>query len=173
MAIISKLIRKLASSGPVYVKIKPDLLSVTDVSTGKHFEDMPLIAIKDGDIKTIIAVGRLAENPTAQGQNITVLNGFKHPRTIINDFIAAEMTLKFFLKKITENTIIKPAPVMIIHPLDKLDGGLTVIEKRALRELGAGVGAREVYIWCGRPLSNSEIKNSNIKEDGCDGDISR
>ena len=36
--------------------------------------------------------------------------------------------------------------------MEKLEGGLTQIEKRAFRELAFGAGASEIYLYSGTPL---------------------
>jgi len=40
-----------------------------------------------------------------------------------------------------------PSPVLILHPQQQPDGGLTQLTVRALRELAVGAGAREASVW--------------------------
>ena len=42
--------------------------------------------------------------------------------------------------------------MIILQPMEKLEGGLTQIEKRAFRELAFGAGAYDVYLYSGTPL---------------------
>ena len=48
-----KFVKRLISGSPVYVKISPDLLSGTDISSGKEFADKPLVAMKSGKLDPI------------------------------------------------------------------------------------------------------------------------
>lgn len=75
-----------------------------------------------------------------------------HPRTLIADFKVAEQTLKCFEKSATENRFFTGV-ILILHPLTLLEGGLTPIEIRALAELVASAGARQVYLWVEECLS--------------------
>ncbi len=109
------------------------------------FEEEPYIAIentKKGEI--IKAIGKNAKSLSAP--NIRVLNPFKHSRSFVADFMCAEKILQHGIYTI-HNSIIRPAPRVIIHQLEKTDGGLTDIEERVLRELALGAGAREVVIY--------------------------
>lgn len=83
----------------LYVRIKPDSLSVVHVESGNEHRDVPSLVIEQKNGKTlVVGVGREAETKCRQ-LNVTVANGFKHPRTLIADFTVAEQTLKYFLKR--------------------------------------------------------------------------
>jgi len=152
-------IRSIVTSGPVYVRIKKTWLSVRDVATGAEYQDKPLLAIKrQPSGSTVVSVGSRALAETAK-QDVQIVNGYDHPRTVLNDFSAAEKTLAYFLKQVFASTILRPSPVLILHVQEQLEGGLTQVEVRALLELGAGVGGREVYIWEGRDLTDREISD--------------
>ena len=159
------LIRQLASSGPLYVRLSPKWLSVRDTKTGRRFEDRPLVAITHKPDKSIFAVGELAEREAKLNPALELHNGFLHPRTIIADFTIAERTLQYFLNQVSSNTFIRPAPVLILHVTDEWEGGLTGIEVRALQELATGAGARESHIWTGRELTDQEIRTRHFPGD--------
>ncbi|MEO8890339.1 MAG: rod shape-determining protein, partial [Coleofasciculaceae cyanobacterium] len=98
-----------------------------------------------------------------QNEEIFLVNGFKHPRSLISDFEAAEIVIKSFLRQALDQKrsifqSIFPY-VIIIHPLDKLEGGLTSVEKRAFAELGYQLGGRGAFIIgkVFRLLSDQEI----------------
>jgi len=38
-----------------------------------------------------------------------------------------------------------------------IEGGLSQVEERVLRELAAGAGARKVFVWVGHELSDQEV----------------
>ena len=56
-------------------------------------------------------------------------------------------------------------PIIIMHPTDELEGGLSDIEKHAVRQLAAAAGAREVFVWTGRPLKDIELISLNFPEE--------
>lgn len=141
----------------VYVRITPDRMSTLHVESGNEYSDVPTLATKQGNGKSsVIAVGRDATIKSGHA-NITVVNGFKHPRTLLADFTVAELTLKAFLKNVLPNSFFMPSPVIVIHPKTALEGGLTQIEIRAFVELGIGSGARKTYVWEGPDLSREEL----------------
>jgi rod shape-determining protein MreB and related proteins len=135
----------------LYVQLQPDRVKVRflryDKETIEH-SDVPWVAIvehpKRG--KQVIAVGSEARTiqPELQAEEELIIgNGFKHPRSIIDDFEWAEIAVRHFVLK---SVLVKGlfAPVLYIQVLGEWEGGLTRIEKRAIRELGMLTGAREV-----------------------------
>ena len=150
----------------VYVRIKPDRMSVLHVESGNEHSDLPALAIERKNGKgTVVAVGHAAA-AKAGLINVIVANGFKHPRTLLADFTLAEQTLKHFLKLVLRGSLFTPAPVVVIHPQVALEGGLTQIEIRALAELGIGAGARKVFVWEGRELSKKELRELRFSHTG-------
>jgi rod shape-determining protein MreB len=148
----------------LYIRVKPEHLSVLHVQSDKEFKDVPIIAIENTNRKSLIlAVGHEANTKTGL-PNVTVVNGFKHPRTLLADFAVAERTLKHFIKKAVPN--FTPSPVVIIHPLDMLEGGLTQIEIRAFAELCSMAGARKVYVWTGPELNKEELQRLDFTRVG-------
>lgn len=49
-------------------------------------------------------------------------------------------------------------PEVIIQPRDILEGGITLIEERALQELALGAGARQAKVWVGHELTKDEVE---------------
>lgn len=84
-----------------------------------------------------------------------VTPGFSHPRMLIGDFTAAQAALKSLVSEARGSGLAFSTPV-IIHPLEKIEGGLTQVEERLFHELGMGVGATRVVVWQGAPLSDAE-----------------
>ena len=150
----------------VYLRLQPERLSLLHVESGKTFSGIPEIAIAQSTGKrSVLAVGEEARSK-ARLSGVSVVNGFKHPRTLIADFTAAELTLKHFLRELLPHSFFAVSPVMVIHPLALLEGGLTQIEIRALVELGMGAGARKVVLWEGRELSRDELLTFSFPETG-------
>ena len=52
-----------------------------------------------------------------------------------------------------------------MHPLEPLEGGLTHVEVRVLRELGAAAGGRDVFVWTGRELGDDELRSGAFKQE--------
>ncbi len=150
----------------VYVRIKPDLLSVLHVESGNEHNDVPVLAIEQKDGKSsIIALGHDAE-ARIRLPNVKLANGFKHPRTLLADFTVAEHTLKHFLKIVLPHSLFAVSPVVVIHPQAVLEGGLTQIEIRAFAELAIGAGARKSFVWEGPELSKEELRNLQFSRAG-------
>ena len=153
---ISRMLKIFRST--IYVRIKPERLSVLHIGSGKVFADEPTIAIEQRNGKSYIAaIGRQADTK-AGPPNFTIVNGFKHPRTPIADFTIAEMTLKHFLRQVLPRSIFAISPTLVMHPLEDYAGDLTQVEIRAFAELGFGAGGRTVYVWQGAELSQAELR---------------
>ena len=45
---------------------------------------------------------------------------------------------------------------MLMHPMERLEGGLTQIERRVLHEMALTAGAGKVAIWEGHVLTDNE-----------------
>lgn len=141
----------------VYVRIKPDRLSVLHVESGHEHSDVPTLAIEQKNGKNIVLDPGSTAAAKTEISRVILANGFKHPRTLIADFSVAEQTLKQFLRKVLPHSLFAASPIMVIHPQAQLEGGLTQVEIRALAELGIGAGARKVFVWEGPELSKEEL----------------
>jgi rod shape-determining protein MreB len=143
-------------SNDLLFELSENKVSIKDFSSDISFEEEPYIALentKKGEI--IKAIGKAAK--TLSSPNIRVLNPFKHSRSFVADFMCAEKILQHGMYTI-HNSRIRPAPRVIIHQLEKTDGGLTDIEERVLRELALAAGAREVVIYLGCKI-NTNVEN--------------
>ncbi|WP_244325654.1 rod shape-determining protein [Shewanella aestuarii] len=148
-------IRSLFSHDLLF-ELSENKLSIKAFSSDLSYEDEPYIALentKKGEI--IKAIGKEAKS--LSGSNIRVLNPFKHNRSFIADFMCAEKILQHGMYTLHKSKI-KPSPRVIVHQLEKTDGGLTDIEERVLRELALGAGAREVVIYLGSKI------NTNVED---------
>lgn len=90
----------------------------------------------------------------------TALESFTTNRLLIGEFTTAEKYLGRAIKKVYEGKWFSASPVVIIHPLEMIEGGLSQIEERAFMELAAGAGARKVMVWVGHELSDQEVINN-------------
>jgi rod shape-determining protein MreB len=151
----------------VYVRLRPDMLSVREVNSGYELSEPPLIAIARKPKERVLAVGHEAA-AIAATQGAELVNPFTHPRTLISDFTVAEQVVKHFVQKASKAAggIFRPSPIVVLHPLVDPEGGFTQIELRAMREMAMGAGARKVIIWIGRELSNDELSSLKFGSGG-------
>ncbi|HQN18663.1 MAG TPA: rod shape-determining protein [Syntrophobacteraceae bacterium] len=152
----------------LYVRIRSDLLSVTLVEQNRTIEDKPLVALAPGPKgkRNIVAVGSEAQIASSTaGGSVTIHNGFDHPRSCVQDFEIAKATLQYFIRPVgNRKNLVRP--IIVVHPLEKVEGGLTQIEYRALRELAESVGVRKVYVWTGRVLDFQELISLQFPQSG-------
>jgi len=148
----------------IYLQIWEKRLKLTDTRTGVVFDEKALVAI-ESDNKgslSILAVGNSATD--AIGDNIQVINPFSHPRVLLADFRAGENLLQYALSEILGNKTLTPSPRLVVHPMEKTEGGLTMIEVRAFKELALGAGARDAVVYQGLELSVQDIDFKSLKE---------
>lgn len=163
---ILELIQRLLSDGPFYVRIRRQWLSVRDVRAKRTVEDTPLVAVSDGERRGVLAVGASAAVEAAKLESkYRLINAFDHPRLILSDFVIAEAALRYFFRKLVRNSLLRSSPVVVVHVLETLDGGLTQIEVRASQELALAAGAREAYVWTGRELTDREFETRKFPGD--------
>ncbi|MGS0689023.1 rod shape-determining protein MreB [Shewanella sp. 30m-9] len=151
---IRRLIDKLSPT--LYVQIWENRIRVVDIETNGVFDEQPHLQVESSKngAKIVTAFGNKAY--------VNPLNPFSHPRALLNDFFVAERLLKEIINQLAGKKLLSPAPIIIIHPMEKTEGGLTMIEIRAFREMAIGAGARDVVIHQGQEsLINTEI---NFKE---------
>lgn len=81
---------------------------------------------------------------------------FTTKRLLVGQFMTAQDALKRGFKEIFSGKWFFPSPAVVIHPLEKIEGGLSEVEDRVFKELAAGAGARKVTVWVGHELSDKE-----------------
>jgi hypothetical protein len=84
---------------------------------------------------------------------------FSTQRLLVGEFRVAENLLKRALEEGSARGFFSVNPYVLIQPLEMLEGGLSEVEERVLRELAIG-GARasKVVVWVGAPLGDAEVK---------------
>lgn len=83
---------------------------------------------------------------------------FSSARMLIGDFSAADQALKVALKQAESGRFLRMPSQILIQPLEMLEGGLSQIEERVLREVAIGAGASRVIVWVGPELSDADVK---------------
>ena len=146
------------ATGPYYVRISRKRLTVRDASSGRTFDDEPIFVTSNDQTPKIQGIGAASRN--LQGLRVSP---FLHPRIIIDNFVAAEKLLSLAFRSISIGKLFVTSPIVVIHVTEQLAGGLSNIERRALRELGQGAGALETYLWEGPELTDSELMNGTYK----------
>ncbi|MFB2653671.1 MULTISPECIES: rod shape-determining protein [Shewanella] len=139
------------------------LIELTEAKTRiKSFGDKscvefePVIALVDEPNQTRIkAIGHEAAGMS--GKDVRLVNPFSHPRMFVASFELAEKLLQYGISQLHTSGF-RAAPRVIVHQLEKTEGGLTDIEDRVLRELALGAGAREVVIYLG-PRINTQFEH--------------
>ena len=149
----------------LYVQIWENRIKVSSIESRNGYDEKPLVAVesdKKGN-KVIAAIGNQASSFVFKNDGV-VINPFSHPRVLFSDFEIAEKLLQHIIHTLNERKFFAPSPLLVIHPMEKTEGGLTMIEKRAFKELGFGVGARDVVVFVGKELSIYDFNFDDIKE---------
>lgn len=148
-------------SNDLLIELSENKILIKVFSSNIKYEEEPYIAIettRKGEI--VKAIGKIAKQETSS--NIAITNPFQHPRSFIGDFFLAEKIIQHGVFEIHKSRI-RPAPRIIMHQLEKTEGGLTSIEDRVLRELAVGAGAREVVIYLGGKINTSVDSFDSVK----------
>ena len=151
----------------IYIQIWENRIKATNIKTEQTFDEKPLLAIalNNKGAKIIEAVGNDAQLVTAKDTQI--INPFSHKRSLISNFEIGEKLLQHIISLLLNNGIFSPRPRVVVHPMEKLEGGLTIVEERAFKELAIGAGARDSLVYQGSELAilgfNYDKLKSNIK----------
>jgi rod shape-determining protein MreB len=150
-------------SSTVYVQLRENRIKIVNIKTQSVYDQLPYIAIDATNPKqrVIRAIGIDAYNLRLD-KSLDVSNPFSHPRLLVADFIKAEKVLMQGMREVQSSKYLVPRPVAIIHPMDKLEGGVTDVECKMYRELAIGAGAREVHIHVGDVLDANSFDMNQI-----------
>lgn len=149
----------------LYIQIWKDRIKATNIKTGKIYNEPALLAIeRNTEGQNIVSgVGNSIKNNN--NPNIKVINPFSHPRVLINDFPIAEKMLQHIVYVLLSKHWIRSAPKIIIHPMEKYEGGITLLEHQALIEIALGAGAKEATVYTGADIPVSRLDFDKIKEE--------
>ena len=139
-----------------HIQLWKNLLRITDNTSQEIFEFLPLIAYSidsKGDGK-LLAIG--SEAQVRSGENITVINPMLHPRVIIDNFMSMELMFEYAFKNITKSNKLLVAPKVIVEPMEKYEGGLTMVEHKMLYDIAINAGAREVIVKDGEKIIDKD-----------------
>ncbi|MCX7894007.1 MAG: hypothetical protein N2544_16770 [Burkholderiales bacterium] len=79
------------------------------------------------------------------------------PRMLVGDFTLAQQEMKEAVKAVRRGW---RSPEILLHPMERIEGGITPIEARVLLELGAGAGASRVAVHTGPALSGLAVREA-------------
>lgn len=135
----------------LYVRITRQQVFARNVNTGEQFSCRARVGIDTrGAIRSI-------GEPVAPDCAKTV-DPFNHPRVVVDDYDTAEALLRFVCAKMMESARFATAPLVVVHADMALDGGLSSLEARALREMAIYAGARQVVVHDGETLSDEKAR---------------
>ncbi|WP_051235590.1 rod shape-determining protein [Marinimicrobium agarilyticum] len=161
---ILRFIRGLFSE-TLYVQIWENRIKITHIESRRVYDQKPWIAldIRNSKKQIVVAVGD--EAYAIQGRHGTeASNPFSHPRLLVKNFLKAEKVLQHGVRTVCARKVFNPSPVIVIHPREKLEGGLTDIECRLFRELCLGAGAHAVHLHVGEELDVHNFKVSALSD---------
>jgi rod shape-determining protein MreB len=154
-----------------YLRICAHELYLRDLDSGREWRGPPVVAAtkpathKTGPFRKVVAVGNAAAEAVSRDpENLEIMECFNHPRSIIDDFYPAQALLLEVFRSFYKGSFTRLEVVM--HPLEKLEHGLTKIEVRALMELGEASGAFRSCVWVGPELTDKELRSIGQKKYG-------
>lgn len=151
-------------SNDLYIQIWENRIKISCIGSSCVYDDVPLVAIQTNasGVDIIAGIGRsCSEFDSNQYQ---IINPFSHPRTLLSDFYVAEKLLQHAVREIHNSRQLKPAPRVIFHPMEKIEGGITNVEYRAYQELCAGAGARKTVIHVGAELQVQGLHFDSVSD---------
>lgn len=157
----------LRSLTPIlYIRLSPNNLYVRNIASGKVISEIPEVAISTEKKSKILGLGANARVLAATTATVRVVNPFAHPRTLISDFIIADILLKGFIQQAMPSSLFRFAPKVVLHPEGIPEGGFTQIEIRAFQELASMAGAVKVVVWQGSNLNDEQLLSWQFPSSG-------
>jgi len=96
---------------------------------------------------------------SGQRCQVTSSQPFSTKRLLIGEVLVAETYLLEAVKGMFRKQWFRPAPVLVMHPLEMIEGGLSSVEERVLLELAEAVGGRQGVVWIGEELTDEQAKS--------------
>ena len=96
---------------------------------------------------------------TGERRQVTSSKQFSTKRLLVAEFAEAERCLRAAAGEIFATQWFRPAPVLVMHPLEMVEGGLSSVEERVLLELAKAVGSRKGVVWVGKELTIDQVKD--------------
>lgn len=90
-----------------------------------------------------------------QERDLLARNPFTTARLLVGQFREASALLGEGIGSLGGRGLIRP--VVVIHPTDMVEGGLSEVEERLFVELAMGIGARKTLVHLGPALTDAEV----------------
>jgi hypothetical protein len=132
-----------------YIRIQRNFVSVRILASkgsGGFFEDIPQFAYHSHSKKEV-AFGSAA-SAYADSRGYDLAQVFNHPRVVIHDIDNTERVLRYFIDQAlhAKRTSLFLRPRFVIHIIDTWEGGITDIEKEALKQLSERLRAKGMVL---------------------------
>ncbi len=82
---------------------------------------------------------------------------FSSERLLIAEFETAEDFMNELILKLKKGNRVKRDNVILFHPIDFIEGGLSEVEKRIFLEVAERLKGKIVKIWVGEELTNKQV----------------
>jgi rod shape-determining protein MreB len=94
------------------------------------------------------------------GKSVTVAaqEPFTTARLLVGNFQVAQRALRKAFRELIGGGFLTFAPAVVMHPVEMVEGGLSDIEERIMRELAMGAGARKAAVWTGPDLADGDVR---------------
>ena len=86
---------------------------------------------------------------------LTATSSFSTERLLIGNFTVAQTLITKGIKIVMGKKFF--APLILMHPIEKIDGGLSQVEERVLKDLAIMTGAQKVILWVGNELNDEDV----------------
>lgn len=83
-------------------------------------------------------------------------HSFTSQRLLVGNFSEAEKALSQGIQELLGGGLFKKSPTVVIHPMEKVEGGLCEVELKVFNELALGAGASKVIIHLGAELDKEQ-----------------
>ena len=83
---------------------------------------------------------------------------FSTSSLLLGQFHSAVETMKRGLREAKAGAGFFSAPEVLIQPMEMIEGGLSEVEDRVLREVPAASGAKKVVVWLGDQLDDERVR---------------
>lgn len=152
-----------SSDTTLYMQLWENRIRVTDIESGKIFDEVPLVAIRKGKRRSKrLAIGSRASS--AASSEVEVINPFSHPRSLLAHFKPAELLLEGIFEKLGGEGLFSSPANLVLQPMEKNRGGLTEVEVSAFQALGLSAGARRVYVYQGPELTRHTLDLDKVRD---------
>jgi hypothetical protein len=76
------------------------------------------------------------------------------PRMLVAHFVTSQLEMKQAVQSVHRGM---RGPHVLLHPMERVEGGVTQVEFRVLVELGRGAGGSRVGVHVGAPLADEAV----------------